>query len=422
MRSGRSSLGALIAADTISRLGDIITLTAIPWFVLETTGSASRTGVTVFAGAVAVVLSLFFGGAIVDRVGYRAASIAGDLASGLTVALIVLLHLTVGLPFALLILLVFVGTLLDLPAQVARYSVLPDAARAADIPFERANAFFEGGITTSALVGPALAGLLIAGFGAAQVLWFDVVTFLISASLVAFRVPAALSPESDESGDGGILRSLGAGVRFVRREPVLFPLIIFLAAMNLAIGPVETLLLPVYALEVFDSAVALGIMAASLAAGGLLGNLIAGWIGNRLPRREVLLFGFIAVPAALLALSALPSLAIALPVLAILGVGLSLTNMVEYAVYFERIPGSMRARLLGITGAIGWLSVPAGRIGFGFLLDWLSLSTALLVLGLLTLPVPFAVFGVRSLRHGLARGPEEVESDEASSRTLDIIN
>ena len=408
---GRGSLGALIAADTASRLGDIISLTAIPWFVLETTGSASKTGVTVFAGAVAVVLSLFFGGVIVDRVGYRAASIAGDLASGATVALIALLHLTIGLPFALLVLLVFVGTLLDLPAQVARYSVLPDAARAADVPFERANAFFEGGITTSALAGPALAGLLIAGFGAANVLWFDVVTFLISASLVAFRVSPGLSAEPDEAGEGGILRSLGAGVRFVRREPVLFPLIIFLAAMNLAIGPVETLLLPVYALEVFDSAVALGIMAASLAAGGLIGNLIAGWIGFRLPRRKVLLFGFLVVPGALIALSALPSLAVVLPVLLVVGVGLSLTNMVEYAVYFERIPGSMRARLLGITGAIGWLSVPAGRIGFGFLLEWLSLGTALLVLGLVILPIPFAVLGVRSLRHGLARGPEERESD-----------
>ncbi len=398
----RGPLATIIAADTLSRLGDIITLTAIPWFVLETTGSAARTGVTVFAAALAVVISLFFGGAIVDRIGYRKASILGDLASGATVALIALLHLTVGLPFAVLVGLVFLGTLLDLPAQVARYSVLPDAATRAGIPFERANAWLEGSITGGALLGPALAGVLIAGFGAANVLWLDVATFLISAALVATRVPGDLLQEDDDTVKSGVLRSLSEGLRFVRREPVLFPLIIFLAAMNLVIGPVETLLLPVYAAEVFDSAVAFGSMAATLAAGSLAGTLLAGWIGHRLPRREVLLCGFLPVPLGLLILSPLPPLAVVLPVLALIGLGLSLTNMVEYAVYFERIPGSMRARLLGITGAIGWLSVPVGRIGFGFMVERLSLETALLLLGLVALPIPFAVVAVRSLRHGLS--------------------
>ena len=398
----RGPLQALIAADTLSRLGDLITLTAIPWFVLETTGSATKTGVTVFAGALAVVLSLFFGGALVDRIGYRRASIAGDLASSATVATIALLHLTVGLPFAVLVALVFVGTLLDLPAQVARYSVLPDAAGRAGMPFERANAFFEGGITASALLGPALAGVLIATLGAANVLWFDVATFLISAALVASRVPGNLAPDAVEVSEDGLLASLAAGLRFIRREPLLFPLILFLAAMNLAIGPVEALLLPLYASEVFDSAVTLGVMAATFAAGALLGNVVAGWAGHRLPRREVMLAGFLTVPLGLLALAPLPPLTVVLPVLALVGLGLSLTNMVEYAVYFERIPGSMRARLLGLTGAIGWLSVPAGRILFGLLADWLSLATALLVLGLDALPLPFAVFAIRGLRSGLS--------------------
>ncbi|MEZ4572518.1 MAG: MFS transporter [Thermomicrobiales bacterium] len=400
-QKARRSLWALVGADSLSRLGDIITLTAIPWFVLETTGSASKTGLTVFAGALAVVISLFFGGAVVDRIGYRSASIVGDLASGATVALIAALHLTVGLPFWLLVSLVFTGTLLDLPAQVARYSVLPDAADLAGIPFERANAMLEAGITGGALLGPALAGILIATLGAANVLWFDVGTFLFSALLVATGLPGTLKRDEDGASTSGVLHALAEGLRFVRNEPVLLPLILFLAAMNLAVGPVESLLLPVYASEVFDSAVMLGIMAAALAAGSLGGNLVAGSIGHRLPRREVLLLGFLAIPLGLLALAPLPPAVVVLPVLAVVGFGLSLTNMVESAVYFERIPGSMRARLLGITGAIGWLSVPAGRIIFGFMIERLSLGAALWSLGLVTLPIPFTVLLVRSLRSGL---------------------
>jgi MFS family permease len=400
-RGTRVALGALIAADTVSRLGNIITATAIPWFVLVTTGSASRTGITVFAIAVAVVISLFFGGVVVDRIGYRRASIIGDLASGATVGLIPLLHLTAGLPFGLLVGLVFTGTLLDLPAQVARYSVLPDAARHAGVRFERANSLFDGGITATALAGPALAGLLIAAFGAANVLWIDVGTFVLSAALVASRVPAGLAVVREGTAVESYTGALADGLRFVRNEPLLFPLIIFFAAMNLAIGPVETLLLPVYASEVFGSAVTLGIMAATVAAGSLAGNLIFGWRGHRLSRKLVLLFGFLAVPLALLALAPLPGLALVLPILVALGLGLSLTNMVEYTIYFERIPDNMRARVLGIVGAIGWVSVPAGRLLFGILIDWLSLSTALLILGLFALPIPFAVLAVKPLREGL---------------------
>ena len=74
--------GALTAADNISRLGDVMTAVVIPWFVLETTGSAGRTGVVVFAGAVAVVISLFLGGTVVDRLGFRRINILGDFASG----------------------------------------------------------------------------------------------------------------------------------------------------------------------------------------------------------------------------------------------------------------------------------------------------------------------------------------------------
>ncbi|HEX5165061.1 MAG TPA: hypothetical protein VFV93_06675, partial [Thermomicrobiales bacterium] len=88
----RVPLLATIAADTISRTGNLLTAIAIPWFVLETTGSPARTGVAVFAGALPVVISLFFGGTLVDRLPYRRVSVVADLASGVSVLLIPFLH------------------------------------------------------------------------------------------------------------------------------------------------------------------------------------------------------------------------------------------------------------------------------------------------------------------------------------------
>ena len=79
---------ALLVAYAISQGGTQLTLVAIPWFVLLTTGSAARTGLVAFCELVPTILASFFGGALVDRIGHRRASIGADLISVLTVGAI----------------------------------------------------------------------------------------------------------------------------------------------------------------------------------------------------------------------------------------------------------------------------------------------------------------------------------------------
>jgi MFS family permease len=62
-------------------VGNIITFLAVPWFVLQTTGSAARTGLTGGVVVLGMVLGGFFGGPLVDRIGFRRASIVADLAA-----------------------------------------------------------------------------------------------------------------------------------------------------------------------------------------------------------------------------------------------------------------------------------------------------------------------------------------------------
>jgi MFS family permease len=83
---------ALLTANAISLTGNVFANIAIPWFVLQTTGSPTQTGITGFFTILPVVLAGFLGGTIIDRLGYKRTSIIADLASGLTTALIPLLH------------------------------------------------------------------------------------------------------------------------------------------------------------------------------------------------------------------------------------------------------------------------------------------------------------------------------------------
>ena len=71
---------------------------AIPWFVLQTTGSVAQTGIAAFASAASVGISALLGSAFIDRLGFHRASVVSDLASTAGVALIPLLYATVGLP------------------------------------------------------------------------------------------------------------------------------------------------------------------------------------------------------------------------------------------------------------------------------------------------------------------------------------
>src|SRR3712207_2222407 len=177
---------------------------AIPWFVLETTGSAAKMGITAAAIGVATVSASFFGGPVVDRVGYKRASVLADLMSGLSVALIPLLYLTAFLAFWQLLVLVFLGTLLDTPGRPARRALVPELARLALMPLERANSAYEVIPRLSFLVGPPLAGVLIAAIGASNVLWVDAATFAVSAALIAWFVPSGLVSQEGGTEEIGV--------------------------------------------------------------------------------------------------------------------------------------------------------------------------------------------------------------------------
>src|SRR5688572_7408219 len=130
----RAPLYALYAADTISLSGNAIAQIAIPWFVLTETGSATLTALVVFVNFVPIVLAAFFGGVVVDRLGFRTTSVVADLASSAAVAAIPLLHTTVGIELWQLMALVFVGALLDAPGATARAALFPDVVELARVP------------------------------------------------------------------------------------------------------------------------------------------------------------------------------------------------------------------------------------------------------------------------------------------------
>ena len=381
---------ALIGANAVSWTGNMAALVAVPWFVLEVTGSAAKTGIVGAVLGVGTVLSGVFAGPVVDRIGHRRTSVLADLASGATTAAIPLLYLAGALEFWALLVLVFLGAALDTPGHSARAAMVPALATQAGMPLERANAAFGAVPRLALLVGTPLAGALIAAFGAANVLLLDAATFAVSAALVALFVPSPgrraeggpatseAAPEGHSGGVAGYFADLAEGARFVAKSPLVLSLVLAVTFVNLIDEPLVSVVLPVYAKTHWGSAVGLGLLLGAVGAGALAGTAAFGTFGRRLPRRPTFLVGILAGGGIeYAALLASPSLAVAVAAFAVGSFLFGPLDPIFSTVLQERAPEEMLGRLFGLSKALATAGAPLGLALGGFLVDGVGLTFTL---------------------------------------------
>ncbi|HUZ02681.1 MAG TPA: MFS transporter [Thermomicrobiaceae bacterium] len=373
----RAPIAALLAANLVSMVGNVLAMVAIPWYVLLTTHSAARTGVTLAVAAVPQIVAGALGGTLVDRLGFRRASVLADLASGLTIGLIPLLAALGHLAFWELLVFLFCGVLFDAPGGAARQSLIPDLAALGDVGLERVNSAAQVVQRSSNLLGAPLAGVLIAVAGPSSALWIDAASFLVSAALVAALVPAILHDRPAGSTRGRYLEELRDAARFIRADALLLALTFTLTATNLLDASLSVVL-PVFAERVYGSAVALGLMAAALGGGAVVGALVYAVLSGRLPRRATFIGGFAGLGLGYWALAGVRTLPLTVAVLAVMGLAAGPLNPLLYTLYQERIPALLRGRVFGMLTAASWAAIPLGRLVSGSLLDGVGLSWTLI--------------------------------------------
>jgi MFS family permease len=372
---------ALLGANAVSETGNVLAFVAIPWFVLQTTGSAAKTGLTGGAFLLAAVVAGVVGGPVVDRMGFKRTSIVADLAGAVTVALIPLLYYTSGLAFWQLLVLVFLGGFLDAPGHTARQSLVPDLAGRARMRIERANAAFQGIQHAAFLLGPPLAGVLIALFTSGNVLWIDAATFVVSAALVAALVPSVAPRPGTAAADlrraGRYLAELREGITFIRRDRLVFWMFGIGVVANFLILPLFAVVLPVYAKQTYGSVVNLGLMLGGFGGGALAGTVFYGAFGHLLPRRATLVAAIVLLGLPFWVLVATPSLGVTMGALFVAGFGLGPPNPLTFSVLQERTPPRMLGRVLGAGVSLSMVAVPVGMVLCGYALEFFGLRLTL---------------------------------------------
>lgn len=401
----RRPLYGWLTAGAVSLTGTRISMIAIPWFVLTTTGSATQTGLVAFAEMTPMVLLMALGGPVIDRLGPRRVAVACDLGSSVAVALIPILYAVGLLTFPILLAVVGLAGALRGPGDVAKYSLVPSVTQAAGVSTERVTGIESSVERTASMFGAAVGGALIAGIGPTNALVVDAVSFLLSAGVLAWST-VGIEPVPAETGESEpYRRRMAEGWRFLRREPVLLGLSVMVAATNLLDLAWVAVLLPVWARDSGRTAAAIGLVLAVFAGASVLGSLVAAWWGERMPRYRVYVLAFLVTGAPRFVAFALDTpLWALLAVLVVGGFSSGFLNPILGAVYFERIPASMVGRVNSLSTSMAFALMPFGGLLGGALIAGLGLDPALLVVGLayflVTVGPAVAVPGYRDMdRH-----------------------
>jgi MFS family permease len=401
--SGRRPLAGLLTAEMISLVGSRMSMIALPWFALTSTGSAAKTGVVAFAEMLPYVLACALGGPLIDRVGARRMSIVADLSSGVAVVTIPLLHRADLLSFGSLVGLVAVAGLLRGFGDSAKLVIFPETVAAAGVEMTRAASLHDGLSRLATLLGAPLAGLLIAALDAPTVLLLDAATFAAGAVIIALAVPRRLTPVPDHHAEPAdrepYLMALRVGLRFLRQDRLLRGLLIIIFVTNLADAAYGTVFAPVWARDVIGSPAALGFISAAFAVGAVLGNVVFTVLASKVPRFWVFTVGFLIAGAPrFVAFALTDQLWIVYAVSFVAGVSIAAVNPILGALLYERIPERLRARVLGLTRAVTWAGIPLGGLLGGAAVQGLALPAACLAFGLAYLVVTLLPFFSRVWR------------------------
>jgi predicted MFS family arabinose efflux permease len=285
-----------------------------------------------------------------------------DIARAPLLAAIPVLHAAGWLPFPALLALVAATGVFIAPYFAVQRSVVPELVGEDHGDVAYATAFFQAANRLTIFLGPPLAGVLISVLGAAQILYVDAATYVLSFALIAAFVHPPELPAPAES--GGVFE----GVRFVLHDKLLrvwTPAFTVLdVCWNLLFASLPVLVVTTY----HANPRILGWLFGALGGGALLGAFAS----MRMVRSvNPLTLGSVAFTFQMVSLwsLALPApWVVPLVGMAFAGFFMSIVNAPIQALVMLRIPRELRTQGIAAFGVFQCIGTPIGLVAAGFAL------------------------------------------------------
>jgi MFS family permease len=342
--------------NTVSLLGDQFYLVALPWLVLQLTGSSLVLGTILMVAAVPRAALMLVGGAATDRLSARYVLICTTTTRMLLVGVVTLLVWLHVIRLWHLYLLTFAFGVADafaLPAGPALVPTLVDASQ-----LQPANALLGGSQVMTGMVGPAPAGLIIKFWGIASALFFDTLSFL-AAIVALIKVPEPPKIAHPSGTRPSMLHSIAEGLRAVKNDSALLFLMVIFATLNMCIAGPVAIGLAALAKFRFGSAAAFGTFLSCFSGGTLAGMALGGMVKK--PRKRGMQFIGLGVLCGLelVGIGAYQKFWVIAGLLAVMGLGVGFVN-VQFSTWIQlRVERAMLGRVMSVLmfAAIGLIPV-----------------------------------------------------------------
>lgn len=404
----------LWVGQTVSAFGNPFTFIATAWYVYAITGSKLALGGIMIANAVPLACTRIFAGTLVDRWERRRVMLVTDLTRTVCLALIVVvLRMGVAHLWYFYLLNVILG-LSDAFFQPAAFALLPSLVRSDQLV--QANSWFNTSINGTLILGPAVAGVMVTGYGASAALGIDGATFAISAlSLLLLPVIAV----SSTSVKRHFFREVAEGFQFFGKHRGLLWLLLLAGVNNLGFGMVTPIVLP-YSIHVLHAgAEGFGLLQTAIGVGLLIGSLAAPFF-KRFVRRKVMVPAQVMSGCLFVCFALTHRFWIALICAIGSGIGTAIWNTFSATFYQEMVPDSVRGRVQSVRLLLAQGASPFGMAMGPGLSDWLSVGGVFIVAGGSMLVAGLVAYPRASLRtlDGLDRAKRRATAEGLEARQV----
>ena len=375
-----TSFRRLFASQFISGLGTMVSYVAVPWQLYQLTHSNAQVGLLGLVQLLPVVICGLLGGAVADRVDRKRLLIASEALMAMCLAGL-LANAWAAAPSVLTIY-ALVAVLQGASGfhRPALEALTQKLARPEEFAAVAALSSVRG--TVGMVAGPALAGLLLARWGAVGAYLFDFCTFL-AALFFIYRIPRVAMETTETPGERPhLLADLAEGLRFAWARPELMgTYVVDIVAMAVAF-PVA--LFP--AMAAADGRTeSVGWLLSAMSVGALAIGLFSGWTGKVTRHGRAVVIAAAVWALGIVALGFAPSLALGLVCLAVAGAADMVSGVFRGTIWNQTIPNTLRGRLAGIE-MISYLTGPLiGNARAGFMADAWGVSAAVWVGGAICL-------------------------------------
>ena len=383
----------------VSVIGTWMQNIALAWLVIELTSSPVAVGILAFCRFVPFTVFGLFAGVVADRVENRKLVIGTQLVSMLLSAVLTVVVLTGSATLWLVYVLAALGgcaLVFDAPGRHALTFQLVGRDELSNAVALNASLF-----NASRVVGPSLAGVLLAAFGVGACFAINTVSFLaVLASLLLMR-QEELVPVTRDAEPPSMLRSIGEGLRYARVTPEV-RLILAIVTVVSTVGFNFHVILPLLASETLDTGPEVfGILSACFGAGALVGALLSAALGRA--SWKVLVAGTGGFSLTLLAIAPLSNVWACAVLLFVTGACFTLWTSNANAILQLGAPDHLRGRVVSLfLWAFAGLA-PLGGLLAGFLTDVGGTQLAFLVSGATGLAMTLVAGRHLQLRRDAAR-------------------